>query len=137
MAGQPRLRITVVGVCASGKSELTRRLQARGIDAHSVAQEHSHVPKLWRHDAVPDMLVYLNVSHRTVNRRWLIGLSVQELTEQRRRLADARRAADLRVRTDRCSPEEVERRVLDLLASRGAVTGRMVPGTGGTAPETG
>ncbi|MGH2350088.1 MAG: hypothetical protein ACRDJN_00550 [Chloroflexota bacterium] len=112
------MRVTIVGVCASGKTELARRLVARGVDARTVAQEHSHIPELWRHQGTPDVLVYLSASARAVRRRGRLGFSSQELKDQRRRLAAARRRADLRVRTDHLSPEEVEHAVLRLLAQR-------------------
>ena len=110
------VRVTIVGVCASGKSELARRLEARGVPVRTVAQEHSHIPQLWRHEGWPDVLVYLGASQRTVRRRGRLSLPAAALREQRRRLADARRHANLRLSTDRLRPEEVERAVLDFLA---------------------
>ena len=109
-------RIVVVGVCGSGKSELAGRLAARGLDVHTVAQEHSHVQELWRHEGAPDMLVFLQASTRVARRRGRRGLGSAALAEQRRRLSDAWRNAHLRVQTDRLTPEEVERRVLERLA---------------------
>jgi deoxyadenosine/deoxycytidine kinase len=105
------MRVAIVGVCGAGKSELARRLRARGIDAHPIAQEHSHVPSLWRHESEPDLLVYLAASARIVHRRGKV-MDTAQLTEQRRRLADARRHAQLRLQTDRLSAEDVERAVL-------------------------
>ncbi len=110
--------VTIVGICGSGKTELARRLQARGVRARVVAQEHSEVPALWRHEQAPDLLVYLDASAQTVRRRGRTGLRPALLREQRRRLADARRHADLCLRTDGLSPEEVEAAVLRLLAER-------------------
>jgi hypothetical protein len=120
LAAAGRSLITVVGVCGSGKSELVRRLRERGFSARSVAQEHSYVPALWQHDAVPDVLVYLQALGRTVRRRGRL-LHARELEEQRRRLTDARRNASLRVRTDALTPEQVEAIVLQHLAQRGIV----------------
>ncbi|MBI3974711.1 MAG: hypothetical protein HY332_25830 [Chloroflexi bacterium] len=117
------MRVTVVGVCGAGKSELARRLAARGIEARTVAQEHSHVPDLWRHEVKPDFLVYLSASLRSVRRRGR-SMSVSELTAQRRRLAGARRAAHTRVRTDGLTPTEVEQLVLRQLARRYAPPAR-------------
>ena len=102
------LRVVVAGVCASGKSELVKRLARRGIDAHSVAQEHSHVPELWRHQLPPDLLVYLQASLRAVRRRGRPEFDAATLSEQRRRLASARAHAHLRVQTDHLTPDEVE-----------------------------
>jgi deoxyadenosine/deoxycytidine kinase len=109
------MRVVVVGVCASGKSELARRLRARGIDVRAVAQEHSHIPNLWRHDGEPDVLIYLGASARAVRRRGRLGVRGRDLDEQRRRLAVARRRADLRLSTDRRTPEDVEAAVLAFL----------------------
>jgi hypothetical protein len=110
--------VTIVGVCGSGKTELARRLAARGVRVRIVAQEHSCIPTLWRHEQVPDLLVYLDASAQTAHRRGRTGLRPELLREQRRRLADARRHADLRLRTDRLAPEEVEAAVLRHLAER-------------------
>ena len=112
------LRVVVVGVCASGKSELVRRLATRGIDAHAVAQEHSHVPELWRHQGDPDLLVYLQASTRAVRRRGRRNLDATALAEQRRRLAHARANAHLSVQTDHVSPDEIEAFVLRAILAR-------------------
>ena len=107
--------VVVVGVCGSGKTELVRRLRLRGIDARVVAQEHSEVRTLWRHLGTPDAVVYLSARTRTVHRRGRSTLSMTILGEQRRRLADARRIATVRIRTDEVSPEVVEARVIACL----------------------
>jgi transketolase len=101
------VRVVVVGVCGSGKSELVRRLAAHGLDAHSVAQEHSHVPHLWRHEGRPDVLVYLGASRRAIRKRGRRNLDGTALAEQRRRLSDARRGAHVRVQTDHLTQDEV------------------------------
>jgi len=113
------MRVAIVGVCGSGKTELARRLAARGVEVHPVAQEHSHVPGLWRHEGVPDLLVYLSASARVVRRRGK-AMTAAELAEQRRRLADARRHAHLRIRTDSLSPAQVEQAALARLARQTA-----------------
>jgi cytidylate kinase len=118
------MRVTIVGVCGSGKTELARRLAARGVAAHTVAQEHSHVPGLWRHEGTPDLLVYLSASARVVRRRGK-AMNATELAVQRRRLADARRHADLRIRTDRLSPDQVERTVLAYRPGGGRTAGTL------------
>lgn len=125
------MQITIVGVCASGKSELARRLREQGWDARTVAQEHSHVPQLWRHDGEPDVLVYLSASLREVLRRGRIGMTAGELREQRRRLAHARRHASIRVRTDGQTPEAVSGAVGAHLAER--YTGRTTQQRGGAS----
>ena len=114
------MRVAIVGVCASGKTELAKRLSARGLEAHCVAQEHSYVSELWRHEAFPEVLVYLEASLRAVRRRGRRGMVAGELREQRRRLAGARRHADMRVPTDHLCPAEVEAIVLRRLAGRQA-----------------
>jgi cytidylate kinase len=105
------MRVAIVGVCGSGKTELARRLTARGIAARPVAQEHSHVPGLWRHEGMPDLLVYLAASARVVRRRGK-AMTATELAAQRRRLANARHHAHLRIQTDSLSLAEVEQTVL-------------------------
>lgn|GEM_PF-108284 len=109
-------RIVVVGVCGSGKSELAGRLALRGLDVHTVAQEHSHVQELWRHGGMPGLLVVLQASTRAVRRRGRRSLSPDAVAEQRRRLRDAWCNADVRIRTDRLTPAEVEQKVLECLA---------------------
>lgn len=110
-AGQ-LISVTVVGVFGAGKSELVRRLRARGDGAAAVAQEHSAVPYLWRHRCVPDALVYLAASKRAVHRRGRTAVSTAALREQRRRLADARAHAHVVVQTDSLSPDDVKAAVM-------------------------
>jgi hypothetical protein len=111
----------VVGVCGSGKSELKRRLTARGLSVHTVAQEHSHIPELWRHEVVPDVLIFLQASTRVVRRRGRYGMPSWELAQQRRRLAHARRHAHLRIQTDRLAPEKVEEVAASFLRNVGVL----------------
>ena len=106
------LRVTIVGVCASGKSILAERLRGHGFEVHIVAQEHSCVPFLWRHGGPPGVLIYLGASWRMVRRRGRLGLSAAELREQRRRLRQAHRHAAVQVTTDHRSRSEVEAAVL-------------------------
>lgn len=114
------MRIAIVGVCGSGKSELARRLAERGLDAASVAQEHSHVPALWRHEAEPDLLVYLVASPAVVRRRGK-AMAESEFAAQEQRLADARYHAHLVVETDSLTADQVERALLTYLrANSGA-----------------
>jgi transketolase len=130
----PAVRVVVVGVCGAGKSELARRLRARGVAARSVAQEHSHVADLWRHEGEPDVLIYLGASARAVRRRGRLGLTGAALAEQRRRLTPARRHAHLRLATDRLSPQEVEAAAVRVIAGilargRGAMQVTTTPST--------
>lgn len=106
-------RIAVVGPCASGKSTLVERLQARGLDAYGVAQEHSVISKLWQHRN-PEIVVYLDVSLETIRTRrekpdWPEWLYEQ----QSQRLEDARSNADLVLDADHLSPTEEEQAVVD------------------------
>ena len=110
-----RRRIVVVGVCASGKTELVERLRARGYDAHQCAQEHSYVPTMWQQMARPDVLIYLEASRETVARRLERDFSEQDWQEQRRRLAHAAMHADLIIGTDDLTPDEVFERVSGFL----------------------
>jgi hypothetical protein len=108
-------RIAIVGVCGSGKSTLEQKLKALGLEAFSVAQEHSYVRELWR-TKEPHLLVYLDANLSTIRRRGHATLSRLILEEERKRLAWARRKADLYIKTDRLTPEEVAGIVLDFLA---------------------
>lgn len=108
-------RIAIVGGCAAGKSSLAQALRARGIDAWAVAQEHSAVADLWRHQH-PDHLVVLLASLETVRRRrqdpgwprWIWEM-------QQARMANAREHADIIIETDALSKSEIELHVVDTL----------------------
>jgi hypothetical protein len=94
------LRVAVVGTCASGKSSVVSELRRRGYDAWAVAQEHSIIHELWRHQH-PDRVVYLQTSLDAIRRRrnaprwpeWIYTVQLQ-------RLENARSNADLIVDTD-------------------------------------
>ena len=114
--GRPRIRtVVVVGVCGSGKSELVRRLRAAGFAARVVAQEHSIVRELWRHQGVPDALIYLAASPATVAKRGRRSVSLAILAVQDARLADARAAATITVDTNHLTAAEVANVVLTRL----------------------
>jgi hypothetical protein len=99
--------IVVVGFCASGKSSLVEALRARGVDARSVAQEHSIVSDLWNHGR-PDLVVFLDVDLDNVRKRranpnwpeWIYAL-------QRERLTSARSRADVVVDTSTKTEDQV------------------------------
>jgi chloramphenicol 3-O-phosphotransferase len=99
------MKIAVVGTCASGKSTIVAALRDRGHDAYAVSQEHSMVKALWKHLG-PEFLVLLEVDYEDVRQRrggsWPRWLYEQ----QRERLNDARRHADVVVDTGRSSLEE-------------------------------
>ncbi|HEV2123380.1 MAG TPA: hypothetical protein VGW38_11480, partial [Chloroflexota bacterium] len=68
---------------------------------------------------VPEVLIVLLASTRVIQRRGRRGMNPSQVAEQRRRLGHARRHADLRVQTDRLSPEEVEAVAVTFLADGG------------------
>ncbi len=101
------MRVGIVGPCASGKSTISRRLRDLGEDAYAVGQEHSGVLDLWKRRA-PDVVVYLSVDIDTIRQRrgnpnwpeWILALQLE-------RLRVARDHADLNIRTDEMSPDEI------------------------------
>jgi hypothetical protein len=111
------MRVMIVGVCSSGKSTLEAGLSALGFEAHTCAQEHSYVPGMWQ-TTRPDVLVYLDVSVDTLRRRGEGELSAADLDDQRHLLAHARAHADLYLRTDKFSAEQVLRKVRRFLDKR-------------------
>jgi hypothetical protein len=92
-------------------------LQARGLDARQIVQEHSYVPQMWQVFTRPDLLIFLDASHGVCNRRKNLGWTPEEHAEQMRRLDHARRHASLVVLTDTLTPEEVLARVWDHLST--------------------
>jgi len=105
------LLIAIVGVCASGKTTLVKRLQELGINAYNVAQEHSGIRKLWNKKH-PDVVVMLDVTLPTVRKRRNVSWGEDRLAAQRQRLQDAREHADLFIQTDSLTKEEVVQTVL-------------------------
>jgi len=105
----PRIegRVAVVGICASGKSTLVDRLQGAGYDARSCAQEHSHVPDMWRRLSRPEVLIYLDASLPVIRQRNGVRYEGAYIQRQRERLRHAREHCDLYIQTDDLSPEEV------------------------------
>jgi hypothetical protein len=103
----PDTTVAVVGPCASGKSTIVEGLRDLGIDAFSVAQEHSIIGDLWRHRD-PDLLVYLDVSLNTIRARrsnpdwpgWIYD-------HQLERLERARANASFIIDTNAKSPAEI------------------------------
>jgi deoxyadenosine/deoxycytidine kinase len=93
-------RIAIVGHCAAGKSTVVTLLVQQGLDAYSVAQEHSIVHDLWAHQQ-PDILVFLDVSlvelrKRKANPDWPEWIFIA----QNQRLEHAREHADIVIGTD-------------------------------------
>ncbi len=109
-------RIVIVGVCGSGKSVLARALQERGYNARSMAQEHSFVRGMWRARGQPNVLICLDASAETINRRLgRTDWTDEAVAEQRRRLADARAYCDLFLDTDALQESQVLEQVLAYL----------------------
>lgn len=102
-----RPRIAVVGVCGSGKSTLVAGLRELGFNARQVSQEHSNVRYLWNYLWQPDILIYLDATDATVEKR--IGPLAHKsiIPRQRERLTEAREQATIYIATDSQSVEEV------------------------------
>jgi deoxyadenosine/deoxycytidine kinase len=111
-----RLKIGVVGPCASGKSTLVAGLSDHEYWGKHIAQEHSYVADMWQRMTRPDILIYLNVSYDASLKRRKTDLSSSEYEEQVRRLQHARQHADLTIETDEFAPKEVLAQVLDFLS---------------------
>lgn len=101
------MKVAVVGTCASGKSSIVAALRERGLDAYSVAQEHSAISRLWDH-LHPDRLVYLSISLDTLRARrdddswpeWIYQTQLE-------RLSSAREHAHLVISTDSTTIDQV------------------------------
>lgn len=106
------MRVVVVGVCASGKTTLVKALRDLGIDVHNVAQEHSVIKKLWNRTQ-PDILVVLDAQMITIRQRRSVSWGEERLAVQRKRLYDAYEHADLYIKTDDLSIDEIVQCVLE------------------------
>src|ERR687885_272381 len=89
-----RIRVAVVGPCASGKSTVVEQLRQWGYDAFSVGQEHSVIRTLWRRRS-PDALIFLYVDFPTLQARRGANWPQALYEEQLERLRDARSHATL------------------------------------------
>jgi deoxyadenosine/deoxycytidine kinase len=114
-----RVLIGVVGPCGSGKSTLIAGLNTAGYTARHIAQEHSYVPYMWKRITNPDLLVYLNASFETCTKRCNLNWTIEDYTEQLRRLAHAGENSDLIIDTDRLTPDEVLAHLIRFLESKG------------------
>lgn len=113
-------RVVVIGPCASGKSTLTRRLQALGFDARACGQEHSEIRELWRH-LEPDVLIGLWIDLETLRKRRSSGSwSGSIYARQQERLASGYAHADLVINCHDIDQDEVEREVLAWLRTHAA-----------------
>jgi thymidylate kinase len=80
-----------------------------------VAQEHSYVPAMWKRITNPDILIFLDASFEVSTRRKSLDWTQEDYDEEQRRLSHARQFCDLYLFTDRMSPEEVLKAVLQTL----------------------
>jgi len=110
------MRIVLVGICGSGKTTLAQGLRRLGYEVRECAQEHSNVPYMWQRISRPDVLIYLDASEETVQRRGCWHYLAGYVEEQRKRLAHARAHCDLYVMTDDLTRSQVLQRVIDFLA---------------------
>jgi hypothetical protein len=110
------VRVSVVGICGSGKSSLVWRLCRAGVEAREVGQEHSYVRDLWRRFHPPDVLVFLDASLETILVRRPGSLLSEVLyADMVERLAYARACAQLTIATDNLTEEGVAGMVLAYL----------------------
>lgn len=112
---EPERLIGVVGPCKAGKSTLKKELVRLGYQCRHIAQEHSYVPEMWKILTNPDVLIYLDVGYQTTIDRGLKNWSEDEYQTQLERLSHARENADLIIKTDNLTVEELVKRVLDFL----------------------
>jgi len=107
--------IGVVGPCAAGKTTLISALEERAYVVKHIAQEHSYVADMWRRLTNPDLLIYLDVSYALTLERRKINWTEKEYENQLHRLRHAREHADLYIKTDDWTQEEVLNKVLAFL----------------------
>ena len=110
-----KLLIGIVGPCGSGKSTLIAGMKTAGYTGRHIAQEPSYVPYMWKRITNPDLLVYLRASFETCTRRRSLTWTMEDYTEQLRRLAHASEHADLIIDTDPLSPVQVLARLIRFL----------------------
>ncbi len=120
--GNRALKIAIVGPCAAGKSTLRQVLEAAGYEQVSnPAQEHSYVADMWQKVTRPEVLIYLDVDYPAARqRRPQEDRGEQGVAEQKKRLAHARRHADLYIDTNPIDAAETAARVLAFLDKRSA-----------------
>jgi deoxyadenosine/deoxycytidine kinase len=111
------LLIGVVGPCGAGKSTLVAGLEKHGYACRHIAQEHSYAQTMWETIAKPDVLIYLDASFTVSTARAKLNWLEKDYIEQLRRLAHARKHANLLIETDELTPEDVLQKTLDFLHS--------------------
>jgi cytidylate kinase len=110
--------VGVVGPCCAGKSTLVQALAARGCAVRHIAQEHSYVPKMWQIIGKADLLIFLDVTYETAQRRRWMDWLPRDMVEQQHRLRDARQRCDLYFDTDPLTAAQVVESIFAFLDSR-------------------
>ena len=98
--------IVITGVCASGKTTLSKGLQSLGLNAITVAQEHSVIKNMWNKKN-PEIVIYLDATLQEIKKRKELYWEEKYLESQRQRLAEVRKHSDIYILTDDKSIEEV------------------------------
>jgi len=111
--------IGIVGVCASGKTTLIRRLTKMGYRCRHIAQEHSYVPTMWFRITHPDFLIYLQVEYEETIRRKQLDWTMGEYNEQLFRLRDAYAHANVVIDTSRLTLDETINAIVTQLEKAG------------------
>lgn len=104
--------IGIVGVCASGKTTLKNGLSELGFNCRHIAQEHSYVPDMWKRLTHPDILIYLDVSYETTITRKALNWTREEYDQQVYRLRHAIENAQIRIKTDDLTPQQLIEKVV-------------------------
>lgn len=110
--------IAIVGPCGAGKTTLANGLKTLGINARAIAQEHSYVRDMWQRITRPDILIFLQASHKVGMQRRKFNWTIAEWQEQQRRLLHSLQNADFFLDTDDLSIQEVLDAVLIYLSNR-------------------
>ena len=111
------LKIGVVGPCTAGKTTLINGLLDNGYNAKQIAQEHSYVQDMWERLTHPDILIYLDVSYSYTMKRRNLNWTKKEFNTQVNRLRHALEHADIYIKTDSFSPQDVLDQVMKFLES--------------------
>lgn len=113
MLEKPHPMIGIVGPCAAGKTTLVKALRSQGYTCKAIAQEHSYVADMWQRLTDPDLLIFLEVSYPVTLQRRSLNWTQAEYDIQLYRLRHAYQHADLRLHTDKLTPEQI----LDLVGN--------------------
>ena len=111
--------IGIVGVCASGKTTLIRRLAALGYQCRHIAQEHSYVPSMWLQITNPDFLIYLQVDYAITIQRKRLNWTQAEYDEQLHRLRHAYAHANFIINTSHLTLDDTVSLIIEKLDAAG------------------